>query len=124
MGQKPGKYHVTDDGKVFIINEDGTFSVYGCIQPNTSGKFKSGSFGSFNKKIWRCAVLLLIVLTISIIGIWYKIEDGIFFYDIYDGMNNLLLNSVRYLLGICIVFVFMFAYVLYALRRYNGSDKS
>ncbi len=31
MGQGQPKYHVTDDGKVFVINEDGTTTKYGRI---------------------------------------------------------------------------------------------
>lgn len=33
MGQEQPKYHVTDDGKVFVINEDGTTTKYGRIVP-------------------------------------------------------------------------------------------
>ena len=33
MGQEQPKYHVTDDGKVFVVNEDGTTTKYGHIVP-------------------------------------------------------------------------------------------
>lgn len=31
MGQMPNKYHITDDGKVFRVNEDGSFSEIGDV---------------------------------------------------------------------------------------------
>lgn len=33
MGQERPKYHVTDDGKVFFVNADGTTTKYGRIVP-------------------------------------------------------------------------------------------
>lgn len=32
MGQQPNKYHITDDGKVFRINDDGSFTSVGNIE--------------------------------------------------------------------------------------------
>lgn len=31
MGQMPNRYHITDDGKVFRVNEDGSFSEIGDV---------------------------------------------------------------------------------------------
>lgn len=33
MGQENPKYHVSDDGKVFIVNDDGTTTEYGRVVP-------------------------------------------------------------------------------------------
>lgn len=33
MGQEYPKYHVTDEGKVFVVNDDGSTTEYGRIVP-------------------------------------------------------------------------------------------
>lgn len=38
MGQENPKYHVSDDGKVFIVNDDGTTTEYGRVVPEKGKK--------------------------------------------------------------------------------------
>lgn len=41
MGQEPKKYHVTDDGKIYRVNEDGSFTEMGNVEDSASAKDKN-----------------------------------------------------------------------------------
>lgn len=38
MGQTQNKYHITDDGKIYRINDDGSFSEVGDVEAKSNGK--------------------------------------------------------------------------------------
>ena len=121
MGQLPNKYHVTDDGKVFVINPDGSTSEYGYIQQDGRRKRRPKVTHSLNIAIWVIECILLIGLMTYIIGSWYYIEDMVFYYDIH-AFGYVLLKSVRCLFVICIVMTLIIAYLFFALKRFHGKS--
>lgn len=44
MGTNPNKYHISDDGKVYRINEDGSFTSLGNIEDRTEHKRPQSNF--------------------------------------------------------------------------------
>lgn len=64
MGQERPKYHVTDDGKVFVVNDDGTTTKYGRVVKRPPRPIP-------NFVLWLIAILSLVVafdLVLCIIG--------------------------------------------------------
>lgn len=54
MGQENPKYHVSDDGKVFIVNDDGTTTEYGRVVKRPPRPIQ-------NFVLWLIAILSLVV---------------------------------------------------------------
>lgn len=119
MGQLPNKYHVTNDGKVFVINPDGSTSECGHIQQDIHRKRKPKVTHSLNIAMWVVECISLIGLIAYIISSWYYIEDMVFYYDIH-AFGYVLLKSVRCLFVICIVMTLIIAYLLFALKKFRG----
>lgn len=59
MGQEYPKYHVTDEGKVFVVNDDGSTTEYGRIVPEKKkAKRPRKPIPSF--VLWIVSILLLV----------------------------------------------------------------
>ncbi len=56
MGQENPKFHVSDDGKVFVVNDDGTTTEYGRVVP---GKEKRPRKPIPCFVLWIVAIVLL-----------------------------------------------------------------
>lgn len=65
MGQERPKYHVTDEGKVFVVNDDGTTTEYGRVVPEKRKEKRP------RKPIpcivwWIVAIVFLIVVSFGV----------------------------------------------------------
>lgn len=54
MGQENPKFHVSDDGKVFVVNDDGTTTEYGRVVKRPPRPIP-------NFVLWLIAILSLVV---------------------------------------------------------------
>ncbi len=65
MGQENPKYHVSDDGKVFIVNDDGTTTEYGRVVPEKRKEKRPRK--PIPCIVWRIvAIVFLIVVSFGV----------------------------------------------------------
>ncbi len=85
MGQQPNKYHISDDGNVYKINEDGSYTLIGNIEtierkisanpinnidPNLTSNIKTSKSVKLKRKkrnyiwLWITMLVLLYLFTI------------------------------------------------------------
>ena len=121
MGQEPNKFHVSDDGKVYIINPDGTATEYGTV-------VKSVNQGNKSKRIVSPAIkwiFIVFILGVSFLtfGAYFDVENSMGWDS--DSSLYALLCGVRYLMGICgclIACVALLAFVVFRLVKQRISD--
>lgn len=79
MGQEYPKYHVTDEGKVFVVNDDGSTTEYGRIVPEKKkAKRPRKPIPSF--VLWIVSIVFLVVVAYCVV-FRYDIEFMIKYMD-------------------------------------------
>lgn len=85
MGQEQGKYHISKDGKVFRINEDGSFTELGNAEALDKHKnsYRKASLhkGKFSRSFW---IILSIVIFVVVTFAIYALSS----YSSYDDYDN------------------------------------
>lgn len=118
MGQEQPKYHVTDDGKVFVVNDDGTTTEYGHIVPKYEESMNPHK--PIPRFVWW--VVAILVLGVAALCTWayFDVEES---YSYETGYA--LLCGIRYLLGVCgalAILVIVLAWSIHRLSKQNGED--
>lgn len=118
MGQGQPKYHVTDDGKVFVVNEDGTTTEYGQIVP----KYEESTYSRkpIPRFVWWVVVILVLGVAALCIWAYFDVEESYWYETEYT-----LLCGIRYLLGVCgalAILVIILAWSIHRLSKQNGED--
>lgn len=68
MGQEQGKYHVSKDGKVYRINEDGSFTELGNAEDLNKPKQESSKTNHPKRNSYKPLWIILAVIVIALIG--------------------------------------------------------
>lgn len=105
MGQQPNKYHISDDGKVYQIQKDGSITeicqIDVLLNQSTSKPKSDVNFLTKNW-VWRCVFGgVLLALLISAFG-----EERFYRYDFTKSLHVFFFDSSCwiYLLILCCVF--------------------
>ena len=106
MGQQPNKFHISDDGKIFQIQKDGSITEKGQIDVllNQSSSNPKPNVKYFLTKnyIWLCVFGgVLLSLLIIVFG-----EERFYYYGLADSIHVFFFDSTCwiYLLTLCCVF--------------------
>lgn len=71
MGQIQNKYHITDDGNVYKVNDDGSFTSMGNVEVLT--KARCSAQNSKSHKVWKIlAILFIIISCCTSYGCWWN----------------------------------------------------
>lgn len=89
MGQlSNNKYHITDDGKVYRINEDGSFSEIVDVTNLPSNQHNKGWFYRHYNWLWLIGLIAQLGFIISAVSCSYYREE--WYSPIYDNNGQLL----------------------------------
>lgn len=87
MGQIQNKYHITDDGNVYKVNDDGSFTSMGNVEVLT--KARCSAQNSKSHKVWKIlAILFLIVSCCTSYGCWYYLMNSIDFEERFWNLST------------------------------------
>lgn len=118
MGQEQQKYHVTDDGKIFVINDDGTTTKYGRIVPEYEES--TNPHKPIPCFVWWIVAILVFCEAALCIWAYFDVEESY-----WSGPEYALLCGNRYLLGVCgalATLVVVLAWSIHRLSKQNGED--
>ena len=118
MGQEQPKYHVTDDGKVFVINDDGTTTKYGRIVPEKEEVRRPRK--PIPRFVWWAVAILVLGVAALCTWAYFDVEESYSYETEYA-----LLCGIRYLLGVCgalATLVVVLAWSIHRLSKQNGDD--
>ena len=68
MGQLPNKYHISDDGKIYKINDDGSFTLVGNIDDIETNNLVDRP----NNYLWLGIVSTLLCLPLGFVSIYFS----------------------------------------------------
>lgn len=121
MGQEYPKYHVTDEGKVFVVNDDGSTTEYGRIVPEKKkAKRPRKPIPSF--VLWIVSIVLLVGVAYCV-AFRYKIE----FVFVYRGdyfTTDLIVDSLEPLSWFCIALMLLVLILLGCVIRLNNEMRA
>lgn len=120
MGQERPKYHVTDDGKVFVVNDDGTTTEYGRIVPEKEKvKHPRKPIPSF---VWWIVSIVFLVVVAYCVVFRYDIEFMIKYMDHYT--TDAIVNSLEPLSWFCIGLMLLVLILLGCVIRLNNEMRA
>ncbi len=119
MGQEYPKYHVTDEGKVFVVNDDGSTTEYGRIVPEKKkAKRPRKPIPSF--VLWIVSIVFLVVVAYCVV-FRYDIEFMIKYMDHYTAA---IVNSLEPLSWFCIGLMLLVLILLGCVIRLNNEMRA
>lgn len=120
MGQEYPKYHVTDEGKVFVVNDDGSTTEYGRIVPEKKkAKRPRKPIPSFG--LWIVSIVFLVVVAYCVV-FRYDIEFMIKYMDHYT--TDAIVNSLEPLSWFCIGLMLLVLILLGCVIRLNNEMRA
>lgn len=122
MGQEYPKYHVTDEGKVFVVNDDGSTTEYGRIVPEKKkAKRPRKPIPSF--VLWIVSIVFLVVVAYCVV-FRYDIEFMIKYMDHYHYTTDAIVNSLEPLSWFCIGLMLLVLILLGCVIRLNNEMRA
>lgn len=119
MGQENPKFHVSDDGKVFVVNDDGTTTEYGRIVPEKEKvKHPRKPIPSF---VWWIVSIVLLVGVAYCVAFRYKIE---FMIEYCDDYTYRIVDSLEPLSWFCIALMMLVLILLGCVIRLNNEMRA
>lgn len=93
MGKLQNKYHIAENGTVYKVNEDGSFTSMGNINDLTKGSAPKES----SSQKWKVlAVFFLVVICCMSYGCWYYFDNSEKYEQRYYNLRNSIFdNDVR-----------------------------
>lgn len=119
MGQERPKYHVTDDGKVFVVNDDGTTTEYGRIVPEKEkAKHPRKPIPSF---VWWIVSIALLVGVAFCIEFIYRIAIMV---ETHEFDTLVIVYPLRPLSWFCIGLMLLVLILLGCVIRLNNEMRA